>query len=141
MRIARRLREFDRADLIKRKRNRFVSLYVDLAFEDKLLDILEDKKHEKIKKKFQMIADMLVCGMPDTKELYGQEMNSFVSKDVYAFKIKINGNHRIYTKEFNLESERRIVLIEHRYKKSEVLNKELRELVDRIGAYEYEFQE
>ncbi|HOD17889.1 MAG TPA: hypothetical protein PLF50_04850 [Candidatus Cloacimonadota bacterium] len=141
MRIARRLREFERTDLLERRRNRFVSLYVDSAFEDTLLDFLEDKKHEKIKKKFQMIADMLVCGMPVTKELYGQEMNSFVSKDVYAFKIKINGNHRIYTKEFNLESERRIVLIEHRYKKSEVLNKELRELVDRIGAYEYEFQE
>jgi len=141
MRIARRLREFERADLIKRKRNRFVSLYVDLAFEDKLLDFLEDKKNKKIKKKFQMIADMLVCGMPVTKELYGQEMNSSVSKDVYAFKIKINGNHRIYTKEFNLESERRIVLIEHRHKKSESLNKELRTLVDRIGTYEYEFQE
>ena len=142
MRLAKRLPEIERSNSFRTNLGKKVTLYVDTEFEDELFAFLGDKKNEKIKKKYRMIAELVVTGNANPS-LYGHEQNSDKSKDVYAFKIKINGNHRIYCKEFNDDSmnSKKIVLIEYKYKKTEGLNKELRNLVDKIGEYEYEFQE
>jgi len=75
------------------------------------------------------------------KDIYGSEKSSPKSKDVYAMKIRVKGNYRIYCKEFGFPGVRRIVLITHRYKKTENLNKELRTLIDTIGEYQYDFKD
>jgi len=139
MRFAKRLPENERSNSFRTNSGKKVTLYVDAEFEEELFAFLGDKK---ILKKYRMIVELVVTGIVK-KDLYGHEQNSDKSKDVYAFKIKINGNHRIYCKEFNEETSnsKKIVLIEYKYKKSEGLNKGLRDLVDKIGEYEYEFQE
>lgn len=139
MRLAKRLPEFELTKASWKQIKIKVVLYVDADFEDKLFKIL--RKDKKIKKKYKMIGEKLVSSYPIGKELYGHEMNSEKSRDVYAMKIKIKGNHRIYCKEINYLLDKKIVLVAYRNKKTQGLNKELRDLVDRIGEYEYEFQE
>jgi len=141
MRLARRLREFETGKSRKGPGGRYVTLFVDLNFEEELLAFLEAKKNVKIKKKFQLIADMLVSGMSVTKELYRHEKVSEQARDVYVFRIKIEGNHRIYTKEFYEGYSRKIVLIAYENKKTEGLSKKIKDLIERIGEYDYEFQE
>lgn len=137
MRIAKKLPSCFRSNSLKSGNIREVTLYVDEKFENELLEFLSDPKI--LVKYFNRVDFMLSDGYKD--DIYGHEQNSSKSKDVYAMKIYLKGNHRIYCKEFNETTSKKIVLIEYRYKKTQFLNKELRNLVDRIGEYEYEFQE
>ena len=137
MRIAKRLPVLERSKQYQSLTGREVILYVDTRFESELFSFLQDKK---IMKKFRMVAEF---AMSDSysDDLYGHERNSEKSKDVCAIKICILGNHRIYCKEFFTPGQKRIVLIEYVYKKTNEFTNRLRKLVDRIGEYSYEFQD
>lgn len=134
-RIARLLPELDLSSSFTSLSGRGVILYVDTKFERELFSFQKDKK---IMKKFRRIAEFAMSDRY-SDDLYGHEKNSEKSKDICAIKICVMGNHRIYCKEFFAPRIKRIVLIEHVYKKSNSFNNELRKLVDRLGEYEYEF--
>lgn len=114
-----------------------VLIYVDDQYAEDLRELLQD---EKIKKKFRQIVDFARADRHDD-DIYGSEKNSEKSKDVYAMKICVKGNYRIYTKEFGFPGTKRIVLIKHISKKKNNFNAELRNLVDKIGVYQYEFED
>lgn len=135
-RIAIPFPRFETSGQLSSVTGRDVLLLMDTRFEKDLMALLSNKK---IKKKFRQVAEFVFSDNYND-DIYGSEKNSDKSKDVYAIKICILGNHRIYCKEFYLPNQKRVVMICHVDKKVEKLNKKLRALVDRIGGYEYEFK-
>lgn len=131
------LPEFELSGLLSSVSGRVVLIYVDSKLIHDLDCLLVNKK---IKKKFRQIAEFVLSDNYD-KDIYGHEKHSEKSKDVYAIKICILGNHRIYCKEFYSPNKKRVVMIKHVDKKTEKLNKKLQSLVDRIGGYDYEFKD
>jgi len=137
LRVALRLPEFEGSRSLDSLRGIQVIFYVDEAFESSLIELLQDRT---ILKKFKFVIDLIRSNKMN-RDVYGSEKNSDKSKDVYAIKIRVKGNHRIYCKEFGFPGVRRIVLIRHVHKKKDNFNRELRSLVDTIGEYRYEFEE
>ncbi len=137
MRLAKPLPLGSISETLGSKTGREVILYVDLKLEESLFVFLG---RAQIKKKFRSVAGFIMSDRYDD-EIYRHEMNSPKSKDVYAIKICVLGNYRIYCKEFYEHNLKRVVLIKLVEKKTQKLDKKLRELVDKIGGYCYEFIE
>lgn len=87
-----------------------------------------------------MVAEFAMSDRYDD-DLYGHEESSAKSKYICAIKICVLGNHRIYCKEFFQPNKKRIVLMKLVHNKTNEFSNELRKLVDRLGGYEYEFQD
>ena len=136
-RIAKRLPSWEVTNTIESKTGREVILFVDTHLQKELVSLLQNKH---ILKKFRTVVDFAKSDRYD-KDIYGHEKNSERSKDVCAIKICVMGNHRIYCKEFFSPGVKKIVLIKYVYKKTNDFNNELRDMVDRIGSYQYEFKD
>ncbi len=130
------LPKFELSGLYPEERGREVLLYVDTKLAKKLMVLLSN---DTIKKKFRQVAEFVLSDNYD-KDVYGHEQHSGKSKDVYAIKICVVGNHRIYCKEFYYPGQKRVVMIHYEDKKVEKLDKRLQKMVDRIGGYEYDFK-
>lgn len=117
---------------------REVSLYYDCANEEEIKEIFEDVR---FKKKLQVILFYVLNGQYD-EDHYDFEEVSSVAKGVTAMKLKgkIYGNIRIICKEFYLNG-KKIVAVTAVKKKTQKVNKQLKELCERIGGYEYEFKD
>ena len=115
---------------------RKVILYVDTKFEKKLRQLLSS---EAIRKKFRMVAEFALSDRY-RDDIYGHEDISKIAKDVCAIKIYVLGNHRIYCKEFFATGIKRIVLIKYVDKKTMKVSKDIKQMIEQIGGYSYEFE-
>ena len=115
-----------------------VSLYYDCDNEEEIKEIFED---ERFKKKLQVILFYVLNGQYD-EDHYDFEEVSTVAKGVTAMKLKGKsyGNIRIICKEF-YRNGKKIVAVTAVKKKTQKVNKQLKELYERIGGYEYEFKD
>jgi len=137
IKVAKLLPQPELSSSYESKTGREVLLYVDTKFERELFRFLQSKP---IMKKFRMVAEFAISDRYDD-DLYGHESSSSKSKDICAIKICVLGNYRIYCKEFFKPNQKKIVLIKLVNKKTNEFSNELRKLVDRLGEYEYDFQE
>ncbi len=137
MKIAKRLPRFETSGILESITGREVLLYVDSKFERELFQFLNSKA---IKRKFRMVAEFAISDRY-SDDLYGHEVNSSKSKDICAIKICVMGNYRIYCKEFFYPGQKKIVLIKLVHKKTNGFSNELRKLVDKLGEYNYAYQE
>lgn len=124
-----------------------VELYIDEKNAAEILTVLNQNKS-----KLRNILYILLQGKYNN-DLYGKENFSNETKDLTALKFKLGKgkNYRIYCKEYfdekviNLATRsiqnKKVVLIEHVNKKSNELDKKLRNLLTTIGGYDYEFEE
>ncbi|HNW83789.1 MAG TPA: hypothetical protein PKG52_12955 [bacterium] len=115
-----------------------VSLYYDCANEAEIKEIFED---ERFKKKLQVILFYILNGKYDD-DLYDFEVVSEKAKGVTAMKFKGGkyDNLRIICKEY-YQNDKKIVAVTAVKKKTQKVNKQLKELYERIGGYEYEFKD
>lgn len=115
-----------------------VSLYYDCANEEEIRKIFEN---ERFKKKLQVILFYVLNGQYD-EDHYDFEEVSSLAKGVTAMKLKGKsyGNIRIICKEF-YQNNKKIVAVTAVKKKTQKVNKQLKELYERIGGYEYEFKD
>lgn len=124
-----------------------VELYIDEKNATEILTILKQNQS-----KFRKILYILLQGKYQN-DLYGKENISPETKDLTALKFKLGKgkNYRIYCKEYfdekviNLSTRsiqnKKVVLILPVNKKSDELDKKLRNLLTTIGGYDYEFEE
>ncbi|MFD3002622.1 hypothetical protein ACFS7Z_19785 [Pontibacter toksunensis] len=71
--------------------------------------------------------------------LYRKEGHTNKTRNVTAMKFLGGANERIYCKEF-FDGEKKIVMITALAKKVQKNDKSIRNLIERIGDYEYEFE-
>lgn len=111
-----------------------VEVFVDSEFLDDLAKLLADPK---LAKKFRRILYVMLRASYD-EDLYGREAVSDKAKFITAMKFKGKFNLRIYCKEF-FRGGKKIVLIFAFHKKTQKINKQLRDKLEAIGSYEYKF--
>ncbi len=115
-------------------------LYVDAENSKKILAYLhQDRRHAK---KFRFIADIILNGLRNT-ELYDKEEINERSKGITAMKFfKGQENDRLYCKEITRGDKIFvIIMIELRLKKkSQKLTQKEKNIIEKIGDYEYEFE-
>jgi hypothetical protein len=124
-----------------------VELYIDEKNATEILTILG--QHQS---KLRNILYVLLQGKYQN-DLYGKENFSAETKDLTALKFKLGKgkNYRIYSKEYfdekviNLATKsvqnKKVILIKPVNKKSNELDRKLRNLLTTIGGYDYEFEE
>lgn len=110
-----------------------IEIYVDESNYEDILSTLESNK-----KKFRRILAQIDSGMYNN-DLYGKEDISNKAKNVTAIKFKGKNNERIYCKEFFLGNKKVVMIIAIK-KKTQKVNKELKNLLETIGGYDYEFK-
>ncbi len=115
-----------------------VMFYVDQDYRNDLNKLLGKKG---VRKKFFYILNLIDRGQI-TEELYRNEEVSKKAKDVRAMKIKTKfHSYRIYCKEFFVSSNKKVVAITHISKDTEGMRKKTKDLLERIGGYDYEFED
>ncbi|MCU7526221.1 MAG: hypothetical protein HF308_17230 [Ignavibacteria bacterium] len=116
-------------------KNSPVIVYLDKENAKEILGYLEERE-----KKFKMIMFQILSFRYDD-DLYGKEEVSDKAKNVTAMKFKMGKkeNVRIYCKEFSIAG-KKIVMITKIEKKTQKVNKALKQLLETIGGYEYEFK-
>ncbi|HEX2866931.1 MAG TPA: hypothetical protein VHO03_07800 [Ignavibacteriales bacterium] len=116
-------------------KNSPVEIYIDRENSKEILDYLTGRE-----KKFKMIVFQILSLRYDD-DLYGKEEVSDKAKNVTAMKFKMGKkeNIRIYCKEFNVDG-KKVVMITKKEKKTQKVNKTLKQLLEIIGGYEYDFK-
>lgn len=115
------------------KRN--IELYVDKKNSEEILNLCKYEEN----KKFRRILGAILSG-ENNPDLYGEEDVSSKAKYVKAMKFGKKKNLRVYCKEFK-NGVMRIVLVEVYAKKAQkASNKRLKNKLEAIGGYEYEFK-
>ena len=124
-----------------------VELYIDEKNATEIVTILDQNRS-----KLRNILYILLQGKYQS-DLYGKENFSTETKDLTALKFKLGKgkNYRIYCKEYfdekviNLATRsiqnKKVILILPVNKKSNELDKKIRNLLTTIGGYDYEFEE
>lgn len=114
-------------------RNMNIDIYIDIENAEGMINIIETKK-----KKFRLIIRQVLSGKYNN-DIYGKENFNEKTKDITAMKFKGGDNERIYCKEFK-KLGKRVVMITEYYKKSYKLTKEIKNLLESISEYEYDFK-
>ncbi len=112
-----------------------IDFYVDEEYENELIKLLDENKV--LKKKFKRVIYLIRFGKA-TKDTYRSVQHSPRTKDVYEMKVK---DYRFLCKEIKKSGEKRIVTITHIQKDTKKMRRTTRDLVRRIGGYDYEFEE
>lgn len=116
-----------------------VSLYIDEKEKKKILDFLD-----KNKTKFQRILVEILSGSYRFK-LYDREEVSDRAKGITAMKFSSGSflNARLYCKEFFMPDGKKVVIISLLEKKKvrNAKDKVIKNLLETIGGYEYDFKE
>jgi hypothetical protein len=124
-----------------------VELYIDEKNAKKILTTLNQNRS-----KLRSIFYILFQGKYNN-DLYGKEKFSPETRDLTALKFRLGKgkNYRIYCKEYfdekiisiapRVGQNKKVVLIESINKKTNELDKKLRNLLTNIGGYDYEFEE
>lgn len=113
------------------------AIYIDDEQRKVILSFIE--KDERHRKKFNLIADIILRNLRNTA-LYDKEDINQKCKDVTAMKFfKGQENYRIYCKEINSSYGVRVVIaaILHQKKNNKNSNKEKTE-IEKVGGYEYD---
>lgn len=113
------------------------AIYIDDKNRKQILDFL--KKDERHKKKFNLIAGIILENLRNTA-LYDKEDINTKCKDVTAMKFfKGQENYRIYCKEISSAKGVRVAIaaILHQKKDSKNTSKEKTE-IEKVGGYEYD---
>lgn len=115
-----------------------VSIYYDCKNEKEIREIFKD---EKLKKRMKTVLTYVLNGV-EFSDFYSAEEVSDKAKNVTAMKIKLKGyaNIRLVCKEF-FENGKKIVVVTAVKKKTQKVNKQLKEIYERVGGYEYEFKD
>jgi len=111
--------------------------YIDEKNEN---DIREKLLKDGNKKRLRRILATIIQGK-DRPDLYGIEDVSSKTKGIKAMKFTggDRGNLRIYCKEYLISKQLRIVMVWTHYKKSQRVSGQLKDKIESIGGYEYEF--
>jgi hypothetical protein len=109
-----------------------VDIFVDLHNYNSILSVITNRKS-----KFKRIVYTVLSGKYNN-DLYAKENVSGKAKYVTAMKFKKGDNERIYCKEF-YESGKKVVMIIAVAKKSQKITVKLKNLLETIGDYDYEF--
>lgn len=116
-----------------------VAIYLDEENAEEIKDYLtKDNRH---KKKFKFISDIILGGHRNS-DVYSKEEINDKCKDVTAMKFfKGQDNDRIYCKEVHTPDGIFIVVaaILYEKKKTQKLNQEQVNLIEKVGGYNYEF--
>jgi hypothetical protein len=114
-----------------------ISLYYDCKNEEIIKEVFEN---ERLKKRMRTVLSYVLNGIC-FEDFYSSEEVSKKAKGVTAMKLKCKGyaNIRIICKEF-LSDGKKIVVVTVVDKKTQKVNKKLKELYERVGGYEYEFK-
>lgn len=114
-----------------------VSIYYDCKNEQEIEKLFKDPK---LKKRVRTVLSYLLNGV-EFSDFYSSEEVSDKAKNVSAMKIKLKGyaNIRVVCKEY-FENGKKIVVVTAVNKKTQKVNKQLKELYERVGGYEYEFK-
>jgi hypothetical protein len=115
-----------------------VLLYYDHENEEEIKEVFENAE---FKKKLRVILYYVLNGQYE-EDHYCHEQVSEKAKGVTAMKLKGKkyGNIRVICREF-FQNNKKIVAVSVVEKKTQKVNKKLKELYERIGGYEYEFQD
>jgi hypothetical protein len=113
-------------------------LYVDEKNAQEILTFL--KSDAQITKKFWHNID-LVLNHKYTNDVFEHEPVDDETIGVYAFKLKVGINPRIYCKTYETESGFHIILVELvTHKASQKLTKPLKTIIRKVATYEYEIK-
>ncbi len=112
-----------------------VTFFVDVQYEDRLYSLLE--RDDKLMKRFRENLDRIRIGKV-TDDIYKRAKISQKTSNVYEIKLK---QYRIFCKQINKPSNKIVIAVSHIMKKKQKFDKHTRELIERIGGYEYEFEE
>jgi hypothetical protein len=115
------------------------AIYIDERNAEDIIEYLN--KDERHKKKFQFIAEIILSGLRNS-EVYDKENINGKTKDVTVMKFfKGQDNDRIYCKEVRSGRGVFIVVAAVLYfkKKTQKLNHHQRNIIEKIGGYQYEF--
>jgi hypothetical protein len=111
-------------------------LYVDAANSREILEFIQSDS--RVAKKFKHIS-LLILEHTWTKDIFEHEPINDEAHGVYAMKLKVGLNPRIYCKTYENESGFHIILSElFRHKATTKLTKELRNIIQKVGSYEYQ---
>jgi hypothetical protein len=115
-----------------------ISVYYDCKNEDEIEALFKDQK---LKKRMKVVLTYVLNGIY-FDDFYSFEEVSSKAKSVTAMKIKLKGyaNIRVVCKEF-FKNGKKIVVVTIVDKKTQKVNKKLKELYERVGGYEYEFKD
>ncbi|HRE40628.1 MAG TPA: hypothetical protein PLG90_04785 [Ignavibacteria bacterium] len=112
-----------------------LDIYYDLKIENELISLFQNPK---FKKRFKYILTAILSNRY-TNDIYGKEDISDKCKDITAMKFKNINNLRIYCKEF-YTYHKKIVLIQLVYKKSQKVNSKIKNILETIAEYDYDFK-
>lgn len=119
-----------------------IKLYIDKLNVDAILNyIQQDRRHEK---KFDYIKGIILENLriPD---VFDKEDISEKAKDVYAMKFfKGQENDRIYCKKISHKGCNCMIIVAselHLRKKTQKNSKKEISIIEKVGSYEYEFEE
>lgn len=120
-----------------------IEIWIDEKNGKEILDLIfeEDNSGNPIRLEKWMTILHSIYSLKPKNELYGREDVSYKAKDVKAMKFKKHkgNNWRIYCKEYNLEN-KKIIMISSYDKKEQKISKKLKNKLETIGRYEYEFE-
>ncbi|HCN36698.1 MAG: hypothetical protein IAE65_11350 [Ignavibacteria bacterium] len=112
-----------------------LEIYYDLKIEYELFTLFQNPK---FKKRFKYVLTAILSNRYNN-DIYGKEDISEKCRDITAMKFKNINNLRIYCKEF-YQGHKKIVMLEIIYKKSQKINKKLKNLLETIADYQYDFK-
>jgi len=116
---------------------RNVQFYVDTENENEIKEMLLKEKN---RKRLRRILATIVEGK-ERPDLYGREDVSSKAEEVKGMKFTgaKRGNPRVYCREYIMQDEVRIVMVHTCLKKSQKVTGKLKNRLEIIGGYKYEF--
>jgi hypothetical protein len=112
-----------------------IDIYVDDEIYDNFIILLNELSY---KKKFRRIVYEILKGRYK-KDLYEKEEVSDKAKNLTGMKFKGKENLRIYCKEFFLTNKKIVMITILKKKVQKASNKKIKNILESIGDYEYEF--
>lgn len=127
-----------KAKIIRYNEDRSIALCVDIETWGIISEYI--KRDEKHKKKFNYIAEIVLNRLRNT-DVYDKEELNKKCKGVTAMKFfKGRSNDRIYCKEQTLEDKTFVVVTAELFekKKSQGVKQKTKNIIEKVGSYEYE---
>ncbi|RYM31298.1 hypothetical protein ERX46_16570 [Brumimicrobium glaciale] len=129
------------AKIIRYNEDKSIAICVDVKNATEILSYLgQSDKH---KKKFRHICNLIFNRLKN-RDLYDKEEINSKSKGVTAMKFfKGQSNDRIYCRELTLKDKTFVVITSELFekKKSQKVKGKNRNIIEKVGSYEYEISE
>lgn len=117
------------------------TFYIDEEEYSKIIDFLSEKKvisgeYKNLKKFYRILYEILNNRYND--DLYSKEEMSAKTKNITAMKFKGRKNIRLYCKEYSISGKKVVIVCLYK-KKVQENDKKIKNLLESISEYKYEF--